>query len=182
MLGIFIARGWVLAFLPQALQLRATDRARDLEGWWDQIRTPETQGRSSPSGQKSGAVAEVAASPSTSTFPEVRPLRSVWRGAGSQRSQCGFAPSGREPARRHDNRPCGACPGPTPPGVRTRPDPPPQSRRTHPLPAGCGKGPGLLPDVCGARKMAAELSTGQWLRRRQAGSAAGGGSASRVER
>lgn len=46
------------------------------------------------------------------------------RGAASQRSQCGFAPSGREPARRHDNRPRGARPGPTPPGVRTRPDPP----------------------------------------------------------
>lgn len=60
--------------------------------------------------------------------------------------------------------------------------PPPQSLRTHPLPAGCGKGPGLLPDVYGARKMAAELSTGQWLRRLQAGSAAGGGSASRVGR
>ncbi|KAK2110579.1 hypothetical protein P7K49_010325 [Saguinus oedipus] len=50
-------------------------------------------------------------------------------------------------------------------------------------PAAHARGPGLPPDVCGARKMAAEPSTGQWLRRRlRAGIARGGGSALRARR
>lgn len=76
----------------------------------------------------------------------------------SQRSQCGFAPSGREPASRHDNRPCGARPAPTPQASAPALDPPPH------LPS-CGAHTPSLPAVGRGRACClTSAGLGRWLR------------------
>lgn len=85
--------------------------------------------------------------------------------AGDWRSQCGFAPSGLEPARCHDSGPWGARPGTPPPSTRSLPparSPPPVAERTPPTPPpAVGRGRARLltsvrgsEDGCGAQHRA----------------------------
>lgn len=124
-----VARGRVLAFSPASFarkSYRQATRSGGVTGPDSNHSDPEPSPRAPLRGARSRERSlRLRLAQTQAPFPtQARPPRNARQEAGSQRSQCGFAPSGREQAGRHDNRPSGARPGPTPPGVRTRLDPP----------------------------------------------------------